>query len=150
MNRLKTLGLAVAVLGVVLAVSTRARAVEGHFLKLTRPMDVAGVDLRTAVYSLQWQFEGTRATVTFSRKGRVVATVQGESATFERTVPNDTLFVGKHADGTLAVKALGFAGSNKGIVFPLVGDRPRPAEDLPMGNAFGNEPLGNFKRPVPR
>lgn len=150
MNMMKILGITAAALGIVLAANTEVRGAEAHYLKLTRPMVVAGIDLRAAVYNVQWDFQGTRATVTFSRKGRVVATVEGECATFDRSVPNDTLYLSKHPDGFLAVKALAFASSNKGIVFPVVRSHPHPAQDIPVGSSLVGESLGNLKRPVPR
>jgi hypothetical protein len=147
---MRILGLTAAALGVVLAASTEARGAEAHYLKLTRPVVLGGVDLRAAVYTVQWDLQGTRATVTFSRKGRVVATVQGGCATFDRSVPNDTLYFSKDPDGFLAISALRFASTNKGIVFPLVRSRPHPPTDNPMGNALMEENWPNHMPVVRR
>lgn len=136
MTRIKILGLTAAALGLVLAGHTEVRGADMHFLRLSRPMVVAGVDLRAAVYSLQWELQGNRATVTFARKGRVVATVQGESTTFDRSIPRDTLYFSKQPDGFFAVQALAFASTNKGIAFPVVRSHPHPAPDIPLGNSL--------------
>ena len=150
MDMTKILGLTVTALGLWLAGTTEVRGAEARYLKLTRPMVVAGVDLQAAVYNVQWNLTGTRATVTFSRKGRVVATVQGECATFERSVPNDTLDFSKDPDGFLAISALRFAGTNKGIVFPWVRSSPHPPKDNPMGNALMDENWPNHAPAVPK
>jgi hypothetical protein len=150
MNIMKILGLTGMALGVVLTANTELRAAEAHYLKLPRTMVVAGVDLRAAVYTVRWDLQGTRATVTFSRKGRVVATVQGEYATFSRSVPNDTLYFSKDPDGFLAVNALGFASSNKGILFPVVRSHAHPSRDIPLDNTLMEESLRNTTSTVPR
>jgi len=143
MNMMKILGLTAAALGVVLAANTEVQGVEVRHLRLPRPMVVAGVDLRAAVYTVQWDIQGTRATVTFSRKGRLVATVQGESATLGRSVSSDTLYFSKDPDGFLAINALGFASTNKGIVFPVVRSHSHPSRDIPVGNPLKEESWPN-------
>jgi hypothetical protein len=132
MNTVKILGLTAAAFGAVLGANSEVRGAEAHYLKLTHPMVVAGVDLRAAVYAVHWDLQGTRATMTFSRKGRVVATVQGECATLGRSVASDTLYFSKRPDGYFAIVALGFAGSDKGVVFPLVRSHSRPPQDIPL------------------
>jgi hypothetical protein len=150
MNTGKILILTAAALGAVLTANTEVRAAEVHYLKLPRTMVVAGVDLRAAVYTVQWDFQGPRATVTFSRKGRVVATVQGESATFNRSVSSDTLYFSKDPDGFMAVNGLGFASTNKGIVFPVVRSHPHPTRNTPVGSSLVEQSWPNTAPPVPR
>lgn len=150
MRMMKIVGLTAAALGVLLVANTALRATEVHYLKLPRAMVVAGVNLRAAVYTVQWNLQGTRATMTFSRKGRVVATVQGEYATFDRSVASDTLYFNKDPDGFLAINGLGFASSNKGVVFPVVRSRPHPARVTPVGNPLVEEGLRNAAPAVPR
>jgi len=150
MDKMKIMGLTVTALGLLLAGNSEVRGAEARYLKLTRPMVVAGVDLRAAAYNVQWDRKGTRATVTFSRKGRVVATVQGDCATFDRSVPNDTLYLSKDPDGFLAIRALRFASTNKGIVFPLVRSRLRPPKDNPMDNRLMQENWPNQTPAVPK
>jgi hypothetical protein len=146
----KILGLTVTALGLMLAGNTEVRGAEASHLKLTRPMVIAGVDLQAAVYDVQWDLKGTRATVRFSREGRVVATVQGERATFDRSVPNNTLYFSKDPDGFLAIRALRFASTNKGIVFPLVRSHLHPPTDNPMGNSLMEENWRNHTPRVPK
>jgi hypothetical protein len=149
MNAMKILGLTAATLGVVLAANTEVRGADAHSLKLTRPMVVAGVDLQAAVYTVQWDLQGTRATVRFSRKGRVVATVQGECTTLGRSVPGDTLYFSKRPEGYFAIMALGFAGSDKGIIFPLVRTHPRSPQDTPAGDLLMEESWRSAPQPRP-
>jgi hypothetical protein len=150
MSMMKILGLTAAMFGIVLAANTGVRAAEVHYLKLPRTMVLAGVDLRAAIYTVQWDLQGPRATVTFSRKGRIVATVQGDCATFDKSVPNDTLYFSKDPDGFLAIGALRFASTNKGIVFPLVRSRLHPPKDNPMDNRLMQENWPNQTPAVPK
>ena len=119
MNKIDLLGLIALELALALAAETEVRAIDKHPLILGNPMVVAGVDLRAGVYDIKWQFQGARATVTFSRKGRVVATVQGLVSTLDKTLTHDTLFVTKHPDGFIAISGLGLAGTNRHIIFPV-------------------------------
>jgi len=150
MDMTKILRVTVTAVGLLLAVNAEVRGAEARYLKLTRPMVVAGVDLRAAAYNVQWDRKGTRATVTFSRKGRVVATVQAECATFDRSVPNDTLYFSKDPDGLLAISALRFASTNKGIVFPLVRSRLHPPKVNPMDNRLMQENWPNQRPAIPK
>lgn len=124
-------------------------AADSHILKIARPMVVAGVNLRPGAYDLQWKFQGPQATVTFARQGRVVATVQGQAAVFDRSVPRNTLYISKLTEGIVAIYALGFASTNKGIVFPVIRVPARNPPGLPGTNPLG-ESWNNPTRPVPR
>jgi hypothetical protein len=150
MSRLKILVLTAAAFGAALAPNTDMRAAEVHYLKLARTMVIAGVNLRAAIYTVQWDIQGPRATVTFSRKGRIVATIQGESATFNRSVASDTLYFSKDPDGFLAVNALGFASTNKGVVFPVVRSHAHPAKNIPVDTTLMEESWRNLPPAVPK
>jgi hypothetical protein len=150
MNSMRILVLATAALGVALAANAEERAAEVHYLQLPRTMVIAGVNLRAAIYTVQWELQGTRATVTFARKGRVVATIQGESATFNRSVASDTLYFSKGPDGSLALNGLGFASTNKGILFPVVRSHRQPAGNTSAGNSLFEQDWPNAAPPVPR
>jgi len=150
MNSMKILLLTVALLGAVPAANAEERAAEVHYLNLPHPMVIAGVNLRAAIYTVQWDIEGPRATVTFSRKGRVVATIQGESATFNRSVDRDTLYFSKGPDGSMALNGLGFASTNKGILFPVVRSHRHPAGNTSAGNSLFEQDSPNIAPPVPR
>ncbi|MGO8790241.1 MAG: hypothetical protein ACLQVL_23060 [Terriglobia bacterium] len=150
MSIMKVPVLVAALLGVVLAVNTKVEAAEVRNLKLSRPMVVAGVDLQAAVYTVQWDIQGARATVTFSRKGHVVATVQGKCATFGLSAASDTFYFSKNPNGFLAISALGFAGSNKGILFPLVRSHPHHSSDIPPDNSLMDDGWTNSAPRVPQ
>lgn len=90
------LGLVFVAVGAVLVPTSELQALDARGLKLTEPMVVQGIYLRAAIYDVQWNLQGAHAVVTFSRKGRVVATVQGELVTFDRSVTADTLYFTKH------------------------------------------------------
>lgn len=111
--------ISVLAIEVVLAAATGVQAAEDHLVNLPHPMVVAGVDLRPGLYNIQCGLKGTRATVKFSRKGRIVATVQGVVSTLNKMATYNTLFVSKHPEGFIAINGLGFAGSDKDITFPV-------------------------------
>ena len=73
-----------------------------------------------------------------------MATVQGECATFDRSVPSDTLYFSRDPHGFLAINALAFASTDKGIVFPLVRFRPHPLKDSLVGNSLMAESWHNL------
>ena len=132
MSIVRILGLTAVVFGILLTANREMRGAEAHNLTLARPMVVAGIDLRPAVYDIQWDVQGTRATVKFSRKGHLVATVQGDCAVFDRSVRSDTLYISKHPDGFVAINALAFASTNKGIVFRQIRFHRRRSMDAPV------------------
>jgi hypothetical protein len=144
------LRLVLVVGGTVLIPTSHLRAADPRGLKLPRPMVVEGIYLRAAVYDVEWKLQGTHAAVTFSRKGRAVATVQGELSTFARTVTNDTLYFSKQPDGFFYLNALGFANTNKIIVFPVLRARPNAAADNPAAKALMEDDSPNRTQPVPR
>ncbi|MGO8817557.1 MAG: hypothetical protein ACLQVG_23165 [Terriglobia bacterium] len=119
-------------IGVMLAAATGAQAAEDHLVNLQHPMVVAGVDLRPGLYNIHWNLQGTRATVTFSRKGRIVATVQGVVSTLDKIATHNTVFISKHPEGFTAINAIGFAGSNKDVTFPAYPSRQDPPLDIQM------------------
>jgi len=115
--------LVLVVCGMMLAPFAWA-AVKPDGLKLNRPMVIAGVYLRAAIYDVQWQVHDTHATVIFSQHGHAVATVQGELVTFKKSVSKDTLYFTKYPDGSVLIRGLGFAGTNRVVAFPTI--RPHP------------------------
>jgi hypothetical protein len=142
MKRKLIQGLVLVVSGIMLTTPLDLAAMEPYGVKLDRPMVVAGVYLRAAVYDVRWQLRDTHATVTFSRKGRAVATVPGELVTFNRSVAVDTLYFTKHPDGFFFINGLGFARTNRGIAFPTIRSQPfttnnRPANIQSMENGLG-------------
>jgi hypothetical protein len=142
-------GLALVVCGIMLTTPLDLAAIEPDGLKLNRPMVVAGVYLRAAIYDVQWQLHDTHATVTFSRKGHAVATVQGELVTFNRSVAVDTIYFAKHPAGFFSIKGLGFAGTNKGIAFPTIRSHPLATNNWSTNNQSMGNGLGSGAQ-VPR
>jgi len=124
MKRKLIQGLVLVVSGIMLTPPLDLAAMEPYGVKLDRPMVVAGVYLQAAVYDVRWQLDDTHATVTFSRKGRTVATVPGELVTFNRSVTVDTLYFTKHPDGFFFINGLGFARTNRGIAFRTIRAQP--------------------------
>jgi hypothetical protein len=148
MNIKYILGPTAMALGLALAMNIEGQAAEMNSLKLARDMVIAGVDLRAGAYTVQWKIQGTRATVTFSREGRTVATVQGKYTTFDRSVTTNTLYFSKNPNGYLAINALGFAGTKKGILFPLVRSGSHPPVDSSLDNLLVNRWWGESAAPV--
>ena len=132
MRIIRLLTLPILAAAIYLGAGTRLAAAENHFLTLTRPMVEAGVNLRPAVYNLQWELQGRQATVRFQTKGRVVATVQGILFDLGKTPAAVTLYTSKHPDGFTAINGLGIAGSSQGIIFPAFGTRRQREGDAAM------------------
>jgi hypothetical protein len=124
--------MSVLAIGVVLAAASGAQAAEDQLVNLPHPMVVAGIDLRPGLYDIQCNLQGTRATVTFARKGRIVATVQGVVSTLDKIATHNTVFVSKHPEGFTAINAIGFAGSDKDVAFPASPSRRDPPLDIQM------------------
>ena len=143
------LGPTVMAFGLALAMNTEGKAAETDTLKLPRNMVIAGVDLRAGAYTVQWKIKGTRATVVFSRERRTVATVLGECVAFNRSVATSTLYFSKTADGLFVVNALGFAGTNRGILFPVVQTHAHAPAELPLDDLLENR-WQDHAMPVPR
>jgi hypothetical protein len=118
MDRKTILGIVLVLFGAVLAPRAELRGADTRSLQLTKPMIIEGIYLRASVYDVRWELQGLHATVTFSRKGRAIATVQGDLSTMDRSSPNDTLYFSKQPDGCSYIQSLGFAKTNRGIVFP--------------------------------
>jgi hypothetical protein len=138
--------LAFVTVGTLLIANSGLRAEAARGLKLTQPMIIEGIYLRTGVYDVQWKLGGARVAVTFSRKGRAVAVVQGELVTLDRSAARDTLYFTKHPDGFFYINGLGFGGTRKGIVFPVLKSRakslsPNPQDDTLMENEWRNRAL---------
>jgi hypothetical protein len=150
MVRKTTLGFVFVMFGAVWMLAADLRAVDTLGLKLPQPMIVSGVYLRPAIYDIRWDAQGAHATVIFSRKGRVVATVQGEISTLAQTASNTTLYFSKQPDGFFAINALGFAQTNRGIVFPVLRPRSRAANDNPAADPWLENDLRNNAQPRPQ
>jgi hypothetical protein len=138
MNIKYILGPTAMALGLALALNTEGRAAETNRLSLPRDMVIAGVDLRAGTYTVEWKVQGTRATVMFSREGRIVATVQGKYTAFDRSATTNTLYFSKNSNGLLAINALGFAGTTKGILFPLLRSGSHQPADSSLDHLLKN------------
>jgi hypothetical protein len=90
-----------------------------NHVKLPKSMAVAGVLLKAGEYNLQWDLQNQEATVRFLKKGRVVATVQGQVRTEAERKPVDTLYISKDSTGQDIISALGFAGTTQIVTFAV-------------------------------
>lgn len=150
MVRKATLGFVLVMFGAVWMPAADLRAVNDLGLKLPQPMIVSDVYLRPDIYDIRWDVQGTHATVAFSRKGRVVATVHGELSTLARIAPNNTLYFSKQPDGFFAIEALGFAQTNRGIVFPVRRPRSHVTNNNPAAPPSMDGDLHNGAEPQMR
>lgn len=132
MSKSNCLRLFVVTFVLALAGGSAATAADTHPVKLPCAMVISGVNLRPGDYNLHWDLQGARGTVTFSRKGRVIATVQGVVSKLDEPTTRDTLYFHKHPDGFMAITALAPGGTDKDILFPLAPERPRQAPSTTM------------------
>ncbi len=141
MSKSNCLRLFVLTVSLALAGGTAVTAADTHPIKLPCAMVISGVNLRPGDYDLHWDLQGARGTVTFFRKGRVIATVQGVVSKLDEPTTRDTLYFHKHPDGFMAITALAPGGTDKDILFPLAPDRARQPPSAAMNSSAIDDTL---------
>lgn len=104
-------------LAVVLAGCLSAAAANSHTLSFRTAVKLNGAEIAPGSYEVQWVSHSPEATVTFTRNGRVVATVSGKWVERDNKYPADAVVFSNDADGSHTLKELRFGGQNKVLVF---------------------------------
>jgi hypothetical protein len=88
---------------------------------LTLPGNIVlqGIHLQAGEYSITWASHSPELTVTVSNGEKVLATASAKLVECSKAYERDTIVVSKNADGTRALRAIGFAGSSQAIVFDV-------------------------------
>ena len=149
MKRKAILGWVLLAAGVVLSRPSKLQAADTRMVRLDRPMIISGVYLRAENYLVQWQLQGTHATVVFSSRGRTIATVQGKLKKLDISAPNDTFYFSKQPDGVFAINALGFANTRRAIIFPAMRAGPKRPNNNPATNLLFEDAWRSRPAPAP-
>ena len=118
MSKSKNLIMFVALL--VLLVAAPILATEGGMAKfsVTRPLFVAGNEVKIGTYDVKWETSGQVTDVTFSAVGKaVVIKAQGKIEQVDKKFDYNSLVIGKDSAGREAIRQLQFRGGNIRIVF---------------------------------
>jgi hypothetical protein len=102
---------------VALAIAAGAFAKEGKTINLQHDATLAGTHLASDDYTVTWQAHSPGATVSFARKGKVVATAEGKLVGRPKKSPENEVVYGTAPDGSMQILELRFRGSTQAIVF---------------------------------
>jgi hypothetical protein len=106
------------VLAAVLSVSSLVAFADGsREVFLSQSPVVNGVKLNAGNYKVDWKNHSPEATVTFSKKGIILATIEGVVEDRAEKARHDSVLYAPKADGTLAIKEIRFAGKRQVLVF---------------------------------
>jgi hypothetical protein len=118
MSNSKNLIMIVALL--VLLIAAPILATDGGSAKfsVTRPLFVAGNEVKIGTYDVKWETSGQATDVTFSAIGKnVVIKAQGKIEQVDKKFDYNSLVTGKDSAGREAIRQLQFRGGNIRIVF---------------------------------
>lgn len=113
----KYLGGTIPTLVFLLAASVPTWAKNSHYLTIDRHAVLNGTSLNAGEYKIQWEAHSPSFTVTFSDKGKVVATTEGKLVDCGVKYGRDAVIYDTHPDGTFAISEIRLAGMSQVIVF---------------------------------
>jgi len=117
MNLRKTLSVMIVAMAVIVAASAAAKAKESAEVILDYNATVAGSQLASGKYNIQWQTHSPEATVSFLRRNKVVATVQGKVVDRGTRYSSNQVVYSETDNGARVIRELRFGGSSEVIVF---------------------------------
>jgi len=115
-NSLLVVVLLILVAAPIMAEDGKAQGGKVNY-SVSKPMVVAGTELKAGEYEVKWQSHSPEVTVEFRLQGRVVATVKGKIENLPKKSDYNSLRVGKDASGRDAIKALMFRDKSVSVVF---------------------------------
>lgn len=99
------------------AVSLEAARNKAQRIHLFFPSSVAGNQLKSGNYLVKYEADGTNAKVTFLRRGRVIATVEGQVVNRQNNYSRTQVVFQTKPDGTRVITEIRFASPDRAIVF---------------------------------
>jgi hypothetical protein len=111
----KILSIALFAVACVIASGTAAQAKESKNMVLQHDFTLAGSQLASGKYNVQWQGDNTQATVSFLRGSKVVATAAGKLVDRGKKSDADQVLYDEAADGTRVIREIRFRGSSEVI-----------------------------------
>jgi hypothetical protein len=105
--------------GVVLLAASALAASKGP-LELQEPASVAGTQLKSGVYTVQWEGTGDQVQLKIYQGKKEVASTSAKMVMLDKPVDRDATLIRRNDDGTLAVTRINFGG--KKFALELSGD----------------------------
>jgi hypothetical protein len=96
----------------VLLLSGSAFAASKGPLELQEPATVAGTQLKTGTYTVQWEGTGDQVQLKIYRGKKEVASTSARVVTLEKPVDRDATLLRRNDDGTLTVTRINFGRKN--------------------------------------
>jgi len=100
-----------------IAVGAQAKPKDLKTLILRSNATVAGAQLASGTYTVQWQTHSPEATVSFSQENKVVATVEGKVVDRGAKYEYNEVMYDETADGGRAIREIRFKGSSLVVEF---------------------------------
>jgi hypothetical protein len=97
--------------GVLLLAGSAFAASKGP-LELQEPATVAGTQLKTGTYTVQWEGTGDQVQLKIYRGKKEVASTSARVVTLEKPVDRDATLLRRNDDGTLTVTRINFGRKN--------------------------------------
>lgn len=117
MNFKKNVCLTIVAMAFVVAVAAAAKVKDSRDVLLRFDATIAGSQLRSGVYNVQYQTHSPEATVSFLRGNKVVATAEGKVVDRgSKYSTNEVVFAGADG-GARTIQEIRFGGSSQVIVF---------------------------------
>ena len=113
----RTLCVTIVGMAFVVLAGAPANAKDSRNVVLGHDATVAGSHLASGEYNIQWETHKPAATVSFLRKGKVVATAEGKVVDRGTRYTASSVVYNVAADGVRAIQEIRFQGSSEVIVF---------------------------------
>ena len=97
--------------GVVLLAGSALAASKGP-LELQQPASVAGTQLKSGTYTVQWEGTGDQVQLKIYKGKKEVASTSARVVTLEKPVDRDATLLRRNDDGTLTVTRINFGRKN--------------------------------------
>jgi hypothetical protein len=105
--------------GVLLLAGSALAASKGP-LELQEPASIAGTQLKSGVYTVQWEGSGDQVQLKIYQGKKEVASTSAKIVMLDKPVDRDATLIRRNDDGTLAVTRINFGG--KKFALELSGD----------------------------
>jgi len=113
----RTLCVTIGAIGFLVLAGATANAKDSRNVVLAHDATVAGSHLASGEYKIQWETHSPAATVSFLRKGKVVATAEGKVVDRGTRYPANSVVYAIAADGVRTIQEIRLRGSSEVIVF---------------------------------
>ena len=113
----KAIWVTIVGMAVFVAAGAAAQAKDSRNVILGSDATVAGTHLTSGEYNIQWETHSPAATVSFVRRGKVVATAEGKVVDRGTKYSSNEIVYSVLGNGAREVQEIRFRGSSEVIVF---------------------------------